>query len=141
MNKPFSIRSQVLIAGPPGALPSPDRPTYRPGFSSAPVTVSVLNSSMISASELSVLGGCSTDRIAVPPIPPPPTLASTDITASTPVNLVGGGSYRFPGASARPQADHRQITAAIDAEVGAPAREPVISADGVVAFLIPRRAR
>ena len=86
MNKPFSIRSQVLIAGPPGALPSPDRPTYRPGFSSAPGTVSVLNSSRISASELSVLGGCSTDRIAVPPIPmtctPKPKLASTLDTGS-----------------------------------------------------------
>jgi hypothetical protein len=124
MSKTFSIRSQVLIAGPPAALPPPDRPTYSPGFPSAPVTVSVLNSSMISAPELSVLDGCS-----------------TDITASTPVNLVGGGSHRFLGSSARPPVDRHQITAAINAELGTPAHKPIISADGVATFLIPRRAR
>jgi len=83
--------------------------TYQGDISNAPATVSVLNSSTISTVELVDLrGGCS---------------------AAPPVNLVGGGSYRFPGI--RPP-DRHQLAASIDAELGVPAREPVIR--------IPRRA-
>ena len=58
--------------------------------------------------------------------------------STSPLNLVGGGTYRFDGAAAR---DRRQIAAAIDAEIGVGAVEPVVSRDGVRCFVIPRRLR
>ena len=112
MSKLFPICSQVQFISPASAP--------HPIFSTAPATVSDRNSSTISMFEISVLKGCSTSA------------------ATTPVNLIGGGSYRFPGP--RP-GDRRQLAAVIDAELGTPAREPIIRTDGVAAFVIPRRRR
>ena len=61
-------------------------------------------------------------------------------TDCPPLNLCGGGSYRFPGALTERRRQH--LAAAIDAELGTPPSKPVISSHGVRAFPIPgRRAR
>jgi hypothetical protein len=55
-----------------------------------------------------------------------------------PLNVLGGGQYRFAGAQFGRRS--QLIAAAIDAEAGVPAADPITSQDGVRAFRIPRRA-
>lgn len=60
-----------------------------------------------------------------------------DPRSTPPMNLLGGGSYRFVGASTPER--RQRVSAAIDSEVGVGADIPIISADGVVAYRIPKR--
>jgi hypothetical protein len=54
-----------------------------------------------------------------------------------PLNILGGGSHRFPGSRAVKRTT--KVAAIVDAELGVPAGSPIISRDGVVTFRIPRR--
>jgi hypothetical protein len=57
---------------------------------------------------------------------------------AAPVNVVGGGGFRFAGALTT--ARRRQAAAAIDAELGT-GGDPIISSGGVRCFRIPSRRR
>lgn len=57
--------------------------------------------------------------------------------SALPLNLVGGGSFRFDGVATT--RDRQQITAAIDSELGVGPSVPVISSDGVRCYVVPPR--
>jgi hypothetical protein len=61
-----------------------------------------------------------------------------DPRLAPPLNLVGGGSYRFPGC--RSAERRRRIAATVDIEIGILDGEPIVSSSGVCRLRVSSRA-